>query len=160
MTVTICYHKAYHFDSVSRCGSVERNYRAKRCSLRLPHCNKSWKPTNCQQHHRGRFTKTFRDVTPNFAFNRHVSLKLIQLEHATSRVSPLTHWVRHFKRISLYEDYCILVQISINLDPNGSINHWPALAYMMDRHHIGDKPLYEQMMTYTDVYMHLPAVMS
>ena len=59
-----------------------------------------------------------------------------------------------FKRISLNEKFCILIEISLMFVHKGLLNNNPALVQIMAWRRIGDKPLSEPMLTpFTDAYM-------
>ena len=59
-----------------------------------------------------------------------------------------------FKCIFLNENVWILIKISLKFDPKGLIDNMPPLVQLMAWHQIGDKPLFEAMMTLlTDAYM-------
>ena len=65
------------------------------------------------------------------------------------------HFADHiFRCIFMNEKFCILIKVSLKFVPKGSIENNPALAKIMTRHRIGDKPLSEPMLTFfTDAYM-------
>ena len=59
-----------------------------------------------------------------------------------------------FKRIFLNDKLWILIEISLKFVPKGPIDNNPALVYIMAWCRIGDKPLYEPMLTrFIDAYM-------
>ena len=59
-----------------------------------------------------------------------------------------------FRCIFVNEKFCILIKISLNFVPKGSIDNNPALVEVMAWRRIGDTPLPEPMMTpFTDAYM-------
>ena len=50
--------------------------------------------------------------------------------------------------------FCIVTKISLKFVPNGPIDNNPTLVQLMAWRQIGDKPLYEPMLTqFTDAYM-------
>ena len=56
----------------------------------------------------------------------------------------------HFRKYK----FCILSKISQKFLPTGPIDHYPALIHTMTWHRIGDKPLFEPMLTwFTGTYM-------
>ena len=66
-----------------------------------------------------------------------------------------------FKHISLDENCCILMKISLQFVPHCPINNIPALVHIMAWRRPGDKPLSEPMMAkYDDAYMRHSASMS
>ena len=59
-----------------------------------------------------------------------------------------------FKYIILNENVWMLIQVLLNFIPKGPINNIPALSQIMAWRPIGDKPLYETMLTrFTDAFM-------
>ena len=59
-----------------------------------------------------------------------------------------------FRCIYMNEKCCILIKISLNFVPIASINNILALVQIMAWRRIGDKPLYETMLTrFNDAYM-------
>ena len=59
-----------------------------------------------------------------------------------------------FKRIFLNENVWISIKISLKIVPRGPINNISALVKVMAWCRIGDKPLYEPMLTrFADAYM-------
>ena len=58
-----------------------------------------------------------------------------------------------FKCIFLNEKCCILIKISLKFFPKGPIDNNPALVQIMAWRRIGDKSLYEAMLTrFNDAY--------
>ena len=43
--------------------------------------------------------------------------------------------------------FCILIKISLKCVPNGPIDNYPAMGWIMSWRRIGDKPLSEPMLT-------------
>ena len=59
-----------------------------------------------------------------------------------------------FRCIFLNEKFCILIKISLKFVPKGPINNSPALVEIIAWYRIGDKPLFEPMLTrFTDTCM-------
>ena len=53
-----------------------------------------------------------------------------------------------------------LYKISLKFVPDGPIDNIPALVQIMAWRRLGDKPLFDPMMAYTDTYMRHSASMS
>ena len=91
-----------------------------------------------------------------------VSYMFIAFSIATScntpQFSELTHWRRRFendtsKFIFLFENCCILIQISLKFVPNSQIDNNPVMIQLVAWHRTGDKPLSKTMMVlFTDAY--------
>ena len=59
-----------------------------------------------------------------------------------------------FRCIFMNEKFCILIEISLKFVPKGPINNNPALVQLMAWRQIGNKPLFEPILTrFTDAYI-------
>ena len=59
-----------------------------------------------------------------------------------------------FRCIFMNEKFCILIEISLKFVPKGPFNNNPALVQLMAWRQIGNKPLFEPMLTrFTDAYI-------
>ena len=59
-----------------------------------------------------------------------------------------------FRYIFLNENFCILIKISLKFVPKGQIDNNPPLVQIIAWCRMGDKPLFEPMLTrFTDAYM-------
>ena len=59
-----------------------------------------------------------------------------------------------FRCIFMNDKFCILIKISLKFVPKGAVDNNPALVEIMAWRRIGDKPLYEPILTHsTDTYM-------
>ena len=66
-----------------------------------------------------------------------------------------------FRYIFVNENFCILIEISLNFVPKGPIDNKTALVYMMAWRRIGNKALSKPMLTWlTDAYMQHQGEMS
>ena len=73
---------------------------------------------------------------------------LLVSPNRTQKTIWTTFSSRHFKYISLNENVYILVQISLRLGPDkGPVHNTPALVQTMAWYRVGDKPLFELMIT-------------
>ena len=66
-----------------------------------------------------------------------------------------------FTRILVNENFCNLIKISQNFIPKGPIDNNLALVQIMAWRRIGDKPIFEPLLTqFTDAYMQHQGEMS
>ena len=83
-----------------------------------------------------------------------ISIHIIWSSNLNTKCPPICtlHFQINF-RVS-YDNCCTLIQISWKFAPNGPINNWTALMWMMSRRQIGDKQLGEPIFVcFTDAYM-------